>query len=414
MLESKKCKNFFRLTLVLTLFLMSTCSKEEASDYEKLGAKQTGSGTIQGNIINYSTNSGLSGVNVIFTSSGATTYSTTTDSNGDYSQSSLPLDSYTISYSKSGYISSTQSGALETDQQTLSAAKLTMLPNTCGSGNITGTIKNALNGNTVGGVTLNARSGFNVTSGTIVKSATTVASGGSKGTYTLGTLDAGLYTVQTSKTGHMSTAFNVRLCGGASGQNANISDSLPAGAMRMILAWEGSEDFDSHLLIPCTSGTCSGSNKNDKSHLWWTTDQDTSAVYNGVTTNDYHYYYDIVGTGSKSDNVTLDQDNMAGTGSGSNTGPETITISKLRSGTYRYLVHAYDRSVASPYTSNTRNIADNATVVQVCYETSCRNLYPPNSGGDLWTVFDFNKDDGGLKILNIMGNEQSPIDVDEH
>jgi len=389
---------------------MSTCSKEEVGDYEKLGAIGTGSGTIQGNIINYSTNSGLSGVSVTFSSSGGTSYSTSTDSNGDYSQSSLPLNTYSISYSKSGYISSTQSGTLETDQQTLDAAKLTMLPSTCGSGNITGIIKNALNGNAIGSVTLNARSGFNVTSGTIVKTATTVASGGSKGTYSLGVLDAGLYTVQTSKTGHMSTSFNVRLCGNATGQNANISDSLPSGAMRIILTWEGGEDFDSHLEIPCTSGTCTGSDKDDKSHLWWTTNQTTNAEYNGVTTNDYHYYYDIVGTSDKSDNVTLDQDNYHGSGNAANTGPETITISKLRSGDYRYHVHAYDNAQAG---GGGRQIADNSTVVTVCYENSCRNLYPPNSAGDLWTVFDYNIDTG-LKILNIMGSELTEGNVDNH
>ena len=405
MLVFKKFQKIFLLALFLTLFL-STCSKEEVSDYEKLGAG--GWGTIKGNVVDYGGGDGLDGVSVSF-SSGTTTYTTTTDSNGDYSKSSLPLNSYTISYSKSGYINSTQSGALEKNKQTLSAAKLTMLPSSCGSGTITGTIKNALNGNTVGSVYLYAREGLNVTTGSILNNTTTtVASGGSKGTYSLGPLDAGLYTVQTKKSGHMSTSFNVYVCGNRSGQNANISDSLAAGAMRMILSWEGSEDFDSHLEIPCTSGTCSGSNKNDKSHLWWTTDQDTSAVYNGVTTNDYHYYYDIVGTGSKSDNVTLDQDNMNGSGSGSSTGPETITISKLRSGTYRYHVHAFDQKGLGG-----RYIADNSTFVQVCYDNSCRNLYPPNSAGDLWTVFDYSISDG-LDILNIMGSEGSEGDVDLH
>ncbi len=46
----------------------------------------------------------------------------------------------------------------------------------------------------------------------------------------------------------------------------------------------------------------------------------------------------------KSDKVTQDVDNGCGDGSCSDSGPETITISTVRSGTYRYYVHNYDNS----------------------------------------------------------------------
>ena len=414
MFSFRKNNIFVNLILVILVLFFNSCSeKEEASDFEKLGASASGSGTIEGNVINFSDGSGLSGVSTSFSIGGTTTATVTTDSNGDYSKSSLPLGTYSLSYSKGGYISTTQSGTLETDNQTLSAAKLTMLPSSCGSGYITGTIKNAVNGDNVSSVNLSARSGINVTTGTAVKSATTA----DNGTYSLGSLDAGLYTVLTSKDDYIPTSFNVRLCGGATGQNANISESLPEGAMRIITSWEGLDDFDSHLEIPCTSGTCSGSNKNDKSHLWYATNQDNNAVYNGVTTNDYHIYTDIVNDGS--DNVTLDNDNTNGTcndtdrAAGScndgNTGPETVTISKLRSGTYRF--HLYDFSASGA--TNRRNIADNNTAIQVCLYNSCTNIYPPSSVGNLWTVFDYSIS-GGLSVLNSMGNEATDGNQDDH
>ena len=405
---------FLNLILAILFLFFNSCSeKEEASDFEKLGAGATtsSSGTIQGNVVDFSGSSGLSGVSISFSLSGTSIATNSTDSNGDFSQSSLPLGTYTLSYSKSGYISASQSGTLETDNQTLATAKLTMLPSSCGSGYITGTIKNAVNGDDVSSVSLSARSGINVTTGTALKSATTA----DNGTYSIGSLDAGLYTVLTSKNGYIPTSFNVRLCGGASGQNANISESLPDGAMRIITSWEGTEDFDSHLEIPVSGD--GDSDLNDPSHLWYGSTQATNAVYNGVTTKDYHIYTDIVNDGS--DNVTLDNDNLHGTCSAAQasasqcatnrTGPETVTISKLRSGTYRFHVYAYDQSG----NTNSRHIADNATALQVCYNNSCTNLYPPSSVGNLWTVFDYSIS-GGLTPLNVMANESNDGRQDDH
>ena len=415
MFPFRKNNIIVNLILVILVLLFNSCSdKEETSDFEKLGAIASGAGTIQGNVVDYSGSSGLSGVSISFSLSGTTTSTTTTDSNGDFSESSLPLGTYTLSYSKSGYISSTQSGTLETDNQTLVTAKLTMLPSSCGSGYITGTLKNSVNGDNVSSVSLLARSGINVTSGTVLGT----ASSADNGTYSIGSLDAGLYTVLTSKDGYIPTSFNVRLCGGASGQNANLSETLPDGAMRIITSWEGTEDFDSHLEIPVSGD--GDSDLNDPSHLWYGSTQATNAVYNGVTTKDYHIYTDIVSDGS--DNVTLDNDNRNGTCNAaqeangdcndSNTGPETVTISKLRSGTYRF--HLYDYRPDNSVTTR-RNIADNNTAIQVCFGTdnSCINLYPPSSVGNLWTVFDYSISDG-LSILNTMANEATDGNQDDH
>jgi len=174
-----------------------------------------------------------------------------------------------------------------------------------------------------------------------------------------------------------------------------MSEELAPGSMRIVLSWEGTEDFDSHLEIPCTSGTCSGSDAADKSHLWYSVD--------------YHNYTDIVNSG---DNVSLDQDSDQGVvstcPSGEDCGPETITISKLRSGNYRYHVHAFDRAG-----DNTTHIADNGTVLQVFYNNDSINFDVPSTAGDLWTVFDFNISDG-FNTLNTMSSEADEDKIDDH
>ena len=61
------------------------------------------SGTITGSVLSQDNNSALSGANVSFAKSGTTVDNTTTDSSGDFSQT-LILGTYTLTYSKSGYL----------------------------------------------------------------------------------------------------------------------------------------------------------------------------------------------------------------------------------------------------------------------------------------------------------------------
>ena len=123
-----------------------------------------------------------------------------------------------------------------------------------------------------------------------------------------------------------------------------------------------------------------------------------------MSTKDYHDW----GNG---DYVTLDQDNTDGSGSscGSGCGPETITISKLRSGDYRFHVHDYDEN-----SDNGNHLKDNGTVVQVFYNIDqVLNFDVPNSAGDLWTVFDYNIS-SGFSTLNTMDSERYGRNVDDY
>ena len=58
--------------------------------------------------------------------SGANVDNTTTDNSGNFNKS-LGLGSYNLTYTKSGYISTTQSSAIATDNQTVVVATVILL-----------------------------------------------------------------------------------------------------------------------------------------------------------------------------------------------------------------------------------------------------------------------------------------------
>jgi hypothetical protein len=387
--------------LRITSSAKDTSSNSLVSTYTTNGftTSPSGSGIIKGSV-KMDNGSAFSGITVSFSIYGSTVTTEETDSNGNFNKSSLGLGMYTLAYTETNYLTAIQSGTLGTDNQTLVAATQTMLSSSCSGGDISGKINDAVTGNALSDVSISVRSGKNVRSGDTISGKTDTTD--SNGAYTLSSMDPGSYTIQGSKDNWISTYFNVGSCSGRPNKNSNMSETLDEGSMRIVVSWEGEEDFDSHLEIPCTSGTCSGSGSSDKSHLWYNIDNSTAVTYTGVSTYDYHDW----GNG---DYVTLDQDNFHGSGSASNTGPETITISKLRSGTYRYHVHAWDQSG-----DNTTHIADNGTVVQVFYNIDqVLNFFVPNTAGDLWTVFDYNKS-SGFNVLNTMSVEDTPGDVDDH
>jgi len=67
------------------------------SAYTTNGFTTAGSGTIKGSVISYSGSSALSGVAISYALSGTTVATTTTDSSGDFTQSSLATGTYTLS-----------------------------------------------------------------------------------------------------------------------------------------------------------------------------------------------------------------------------------------------------------------------------------------------------------------------------
>ena len=382
----------------------------------------SGSGIISGAIIR-DNGSGLSAADVEY-NIGGYTKTVNSDSDGDYGIYSLTSGSYTLTYSLSGFQGATQSATLGTDTDNITVATLTMCPSGSSGGNISGQIKDASTRDNVTGVLVRLREGLGNESGSTISGKT--ATTDSSGAYTISSVDSGAYTAEASKSGYITSYFNVSSCNGAINQNANLSQTLPEGAMRIVLTWRGIEDMDAHLEIPVSDSDDGDSNDNDSTHLYYKTNQSNTETFSltvasSVTTKDYHIYSDIVSsaTDSSGDYVTLDQDNIDGivstcSATGNKCGPETITISKVRnSGTYRFHVHAW-----SAKGTNGTEIADNKTYVQVFYNIDkSKTFHAPKEAGDLWTVFDYDNStstNDGFTHINAMSSQGSPENVDNH
>ena len=131
------------------------------------------------------------------------------------------------------------------------------------------------------------------------------------------------------------------------------------------------------------------------------TNQLNAAVYNGVVTYDYHIYTDIVSTG---DNVTLDKDHNVNSSPASPPGDETITISKVRSGTYSFSVHNITDSNEDTANYKT-NLSKSRAKVKVFYNdegTLVRKRFNvPNDNGTLWRVFTFDSSGSGSGFTRV-------------
>ena len=380
MFSPKQFNLFSTLILITLAFFLSNCSPDENEE-------ETGNtGVIKGSILDNESDE-LPGVSVTFVKSETTVGTVTSDADGEFYQSSLGSGNYTLTYSKSSYIDTTLSATLTTNTETLKVATVTQLSDTCTStGAISGTIKDAVSNSGVTDVSLSARSGLNTTSGTIVKTATSDSSGN----YSLNSMSAGWYTVETSKSGYMAaTYFYVYSCGdNVSSQDATITTTLSSGSMRIILSWNTTKDLDSHLTGP--------DNASGKFHVYYGQDK----FYYAKNTSSCSGCSDS----QIGDNVTQDVDSQS-------RGPETITISTARSGTYRYYVHNY----TNRGTNNKRLFKSGASVT-VYYSGLSNNpttFNVPSGNGDLWTVFDFNTS-SGLTEVGTMGSEASSGNVDDH
>jgi len=342
----------------------------------------TGSATIQGTVEDNASEA-LSGVSVIFAKSGTASSTVTTVDNGTFSKSSLSSGTYTLTYTKSGFVDTSLSATLTADNETLEVDTVQLFADTCASGTISGTIKDAVSNSGVANVSLSARSGMNTTSGTIVKTTTSDVSGN----YSLSSMSTGWYTVEASKSGYTATTFNVFACGDQSEQNGSISTTLSSGSLRIVLSWKSNVDLDAHLTGP--------DNASGRFHVYYAQKR---------------FHYDIntySSSRSSSDNVTQDTDSVQG-----REGPETITVSAVRSGTYRYYVHNFDNA-GRPNSMRLYKSKASVKVYHSSLSGGVKKFKAPNKPGDLWTVFEFNNSSGVTRIRTV-GSETSSANVDSH
>jgi hypothetical protein len=238
-----------------------------------------------------------------------------------------------------------------------------------GKGDISGTIRSALNNHGIEGVSLDLRAGINNLIGDVIATVSTTAAGA----YRFSDIPAGVYTVSACHGDYLEISFTVFSLGGQTigGQDGSMSPELVPGGIRIVLRWGATPaDLDSHLTGPSSAG------------------------------GSFHCYYgdqnpDPAGI------VLLDIDDRY------SYGPETTTIIQRLSGTYHYLVHDYSNRLST----TTSALSDSGAQVIVYGDTGELASFnvPPGQGGTVWTVFELDGDSGQITPLNTLSYGSEPV-----
>ena len=241
-----------------------------------------------------------------------------------------------------------------------------------GIGSFAGAVFNALTGQAVPGLGIHVRPGMNNrTGGTIAETTTDL-----NGEYQVSYVPAGMYTIEVGGTGYQTGYFSAICLENTStgNQNGTVTPLLDSDEIRIVLSWGSSpSDLDSHL-----TGPIDGSSS--RFHVYY-----PSSNRGSLTTAPYAY---------------LDRDDV------DRYGPETITITEVLEGVYRYSVHNYtDRN-----SSSSDSLAYSSAHVDVYFGSDLwRSFDVPSQPGTLWTVFEYS--DGEMTDINTMSYESNPASV---
>ena len=170
--------------------------------------------------------------------------------------------------------------------------------------------------------------------------------------------------------------------------------------MRIILRWPRTypvtaEDLDAHISIP----------DNDS----------TGTLHHSYLTNE-GLAKDYIIQASADDNVTIDKDHKATSPIPSPPGDETMTITKVRSGTYSFSVH--NATDSDNLTTNyDTNLLRSNTKVKVFYNKEGtlirKRFYVPSREGTLWRVFTFDssRSGSGFTVVDNMSYLEDAADI---
>jgi len=329
-----------------------------ADDFIALPAVQ---GTIHGRVKNAITDTPLQNVKILVYKCNILIDSVTTDSNGIYSLSLTEGDGYSFDFSMEGFISTTYDNVTVEADTAIYLETVLQIDNLHnGTGEISGTIYNALGGKGIENIKIDLREGINVYSGQIAITTTT----NNDGFYSFSNLNAGNYSAEVSGSEFESNFFTVICIGGMSvpNQNAAITPILNPTEVRIILTWGKTPyDLDSHL-------TGQG-NDNNRFHVsyWKKSYKENELIYADLDLDDTWSF-----------------------------GPETITIYHQNNGSYRFYVHDYSNHPESVSFS----LSNSGAQVRVYQGSDLSETFniPANRGGTLWSVFEMN--DGTIYPVN--------------
>ena len=303
---------------------------------------------LQGRVIDYVSQNGISGATVIFYVYGTSQQvgSTTTSASGDFTSAALiiPASGILMVASATSYVTGSVLVDRGQNVATIYTEPIPLVHN-AGLGSIAGKVVNARTGTGIAGATVEVWDGNGPFS---IRSVTS----GSDGSFTVDGLSAGTYRLVGSATGFQTTqrvGVNVGNGTTTGGQDLVLS---PSGTndIRIVLTWGSSpQDVDSHLTGPNSD------------------------------VGRFHVYYASTGnlTGPPFAKLDLDDTNQYG--------PETITITQMISGNYRYSVHDFSNRNSASSTA----LGSSGAKVQVYTSTALiQTFFVPHEAGNLWTVFE--------------------------
>jgi uncharacterized protein YjdB len=303
---------------------------------------------LQGQVFDFVSLNGISGATVRFFVNGGSQQvgGTTTGANGDFSSAPLliPEGGIIMEASATGYVT----GRVLVDRGQNSATVYTQpipLVRDAADGFISGVVKDARTGAGIGGATVRVFDNFTVGPRVQITS-------NNDGSFSTSALPSGTYRLEGEATGYQTTQRVGVVVGNNSvtvGQDLVLS---PSGTndIRIVLTWGASPpDVDSHLTGP------------------------------NADVGRFHVYYAGTGnlTGPPFAKLDLDDTNQFG--------PETITITQMIAGNYRYSVHDFSNRNSASSTA----LGSSGAKVQVYTSTALiQTFFVPHEAGNLWTVFE--------------------------
>ncbi len=319
--------------------------------------------TASGRVVEAAGTPGIAGARVTAQDANAAIVATTTaDANGNWSVAGIPVGSVLqFAVSASGYVSTTVASITIASAVTIESVPLARISTALGG--VTGLARNAsTNAAITTGLAVELREGMNAVTGLATKADTTAANG----TYSIAGLAAGTYTLVMRGAGYAQSSRTVVITGGATLANADLSLSANANAnqWRAVLTWAAADrDLDLYLTLP------------------------------GAGSARQQVYFLQPGSCTAAPNACLDRDAAAAPG------PETITISQLGTGIYRFYVHNYN----TPSSATDSTLMRSGALLRVFRGTSQVGSYAvPQQAGTLWTVFELDGATGNVTPRNVM------------
>jgi len=319
--------------------------------------------TLSGRVVEAAGTPGVSGARVsALDANAAVLATTTTDATGNWSLSGLALGTVVqLAFSATGYVATSMAPFAISATATIESAPLART--SAATGGVSGRARDvSTNAVITTGMAVELHDGMNATTGLATQSTTTAADG----TYGLAGVVAGTYTLVMRGAGYAQSARTVTVSGGATTANMDLTLSASANAnqWRAVLTWvSASRDLDLYLTLP------------------------------GTGTTRQQIYFLQPGNCAAAPFACLDRDAATAPG------PETVTISQLGTGLYRFYVQNYN----APSSAGDSTLMLSGAQLRIFRGSTQVATYPvPQQAGTLWTVAELDGATGTLTPRNTM------------